>query len=509
MTEDVPQVHFARAQGANIAYQVFGSGPPVVAIPPMAQNIELAWEWPAIRSMFERFGSFCRYLHFDKRGTGASDRTIPVPEMDQRVDDLRAIMDDAGIERAHLFGTSEGGPMALLFAATYPDRVAGLILEATGARLGDSDTPDPIDPERLSLMLQFVDGWGTPASTTADLFAPSLADDDDYRAWHERYERQSATQDAVNELLHLNAMMDVRDVLGEIRAPVLVLHRTDDVVVPVRFARETADALPNARLVERPGRDHFTYAADTEALLTEIEQFVTGRVIDRRPLRTARVEIETLGRFSVRIDGVDVDAAEWGSRRARQLLKRLVVARGWPVTRDALTDMLWPDEHDERRLRPRLSVQLSAVRRVLGGGVIADRSSVRLDLDQIEVDLTTYFAAGDDADIVAAYRGELLPDDRFEDWTEGCRAEALVRFLGAAERELVQAVERNEHDGAATMAMAILAADPFHDDAHRTLISAHFALGRPQAGADAHDVYVRRLDELGITADPIEAIIRP
>lgn len=504
MGDTVPQVHFARADGANIAYQVFGSGPPLVAIPPMAQNIELAWEWPAIRAMFERFASFSRYLHFDKRGTGASDRTIPVAEMDQRVDDLRAVMDHAGIERAHLFGTSEGGPMALLFAATYPDRVAGLILEASAARLGDSDAPEPIDEERLELMLRFVDGWGTPDSTTADLFAPSLADDAEFRAWHERYERQSATRDALSELLYLNALMDVRDVLPQIAAPVLMLHRTDDVVVPVRYARETAAALPDARLVERPGADHFTYASDTEALLTEIERFVTGQVVDRAPLRTSRVEIQTLGRFRVLVDGVEIDAAQWGSRRARQLLKRLVVARGWPVTRDELTDMLWPDEDDERRLRPRLSVQLSAVRRILGGGVIADRSSVRIDLDQVEVDLARFHAATDDRAIVEAYRGELLPDDRFDDWTEGPRAEALHRFLSAAERS----IDASEPDDAtvADLAVAILAADPFHDRAHRELIASHVRAGRPTAAAEAHEVYLRRRSELGLDAVSLDDI---
>jgi pimeloyl-ACP methyl ester carboxylesterase/DNA-binding SARP family transcriptional activator len=504
MSDRVPQVHFARAEGANIAYQVFGSGPPIVAIPPMAQNIELAWEWPAIRAMFERFASFSRYLHFDKRGTGASDRTIPVAEMDQRVEDLRAVMDDAGIDRAHLFGTSEGGPMALLFAATYPDRAAGVILEASAARLGDSERPEPIDAERLELMLRFVDGWGTPESTTADLFAPSLAANAEFRAWHERYERQSATRDALRELLHLNALMDVRDVLADVTVPVLMLHRTDDVVVPVRYARETAAALPDARLIERPGADHFTYAADTEALLTEIERFVTGRVIDRAPLRSAHVEIETLGRFRVLVDGVEIEAAQWGSRRARQLLKRLVVARGWPVTRDELTDILWPDEDDERRLRPRLSVQLSAVRRILGGGVVADRSSVRLDLDRIDVDLARFYAAGTDAEIVATYRGELLPDDRFEGWTEGPRAEAQNRFVAAADRRMEAADD--DADEVVGLAGVILAADPFHDGAHRTLIRSHLRAGRPAAAAEAHQVYVRRLAELGIDAEPIDEI---
>src|SRR6056297_316969 len=326
MVDGVPQVHFARAHGANIAYQVFGSGPPIVAIPPAAQNIELAWEWPAIRSMFERFASFSTYLHFDKRGTGASDRAVPVPEMDQRVDDVRAVMDHAGIERAHLFGTSEGGPMTLMFAATYPDRVAGLILEGSGARLGDIDAP--IDDERRDAMLRWVEGWGKPGSTTAELFAPSLAHDPDYRAWHERYERHSATQDGLRQLLQLNAFMDARDVLARIEAPTLVLHRTDDDVVPVEYAREVAAGLPNARLVERPGRDHYTYAADVEAALTEIERFVTGRTVGRAPLRAGRVEIDVLGRFRVVVDGAEVPAADWGSRRARQLLKRLVVAQG-------------------------------------------------------------------------------------------------------------------------------------------------------------------------------------
>lgn len=503
MIAGVPQVHFARSQGANIAYQVFGSGPPVVAIPPAAQNIELAWEWPAIRSMLERFASFARYLHFDKRGTGASDRTAPVPEMDQRVDDLRAVMDHAGIERAHLFGTSEGGPMTLMFAATYPDRVAGLILEGTGARLGDVDRP--MDPERRAAMLRWVEGWGKPGSTTADLFAPSLADDHAYRTWHERYERHSATQDGLLQLLQLNALMDARGILHRIEAPTLITHSTDDAVVPVEFARELAAGLPNARLVERSGRDHYTYAGDVNAVLSEIERFVTGRTIERASPPPGRVEIEVLGRFRVLVDGAEVSPAEWGSRRARQLLKRLVVARGWPVTRDELTNMLWPDEDDERILRPRLSVQLSAVRRVLGGGVIADRSSIRLDLDTVDVDLVRFHSLDDDDDaIVEAYAGELLPDDRYDDWTDGARAEAHVRFLAAADRRL--AATAGDHDEVARLAATILSADPFHDGAHRALITAHDRAGRIAAAADARRVYADRLDELGLDTTGIDEL---
>jgi pimeloyl-ACP methyl ester carboxylesterase/DNA-binding SARP family transcriptional activator len=502
--DDVPQVRFARSHGASIAYQIFGSGPPLVAIPPMAQNIELAWEWPAIRAMLERFASFSTYLHFDKRGTGASDRTLPVPEIDQRVDDLRAVMDDAGIERAHVFGSSEGGPTAIMFAATYPERVAGLVLEGTGARLSDTDAAESVDPERLELMMRFADCWGTPDSVTADLFAPSLATDVEYRAWHERYERQAASRDSIVTLLLLNGGMDVRDVLDHIQAPVLILHRVDDVVVPVRYARETASALRNAHMVELPGRDHFTYAADTERLLAEIEQFVTGQVVSRAPLRRRRVEIETFGRFRVLVDGDEVDPAAWGSRRARQLLKRLIVARGWPVTRDELTDMLWPDERDEQRLRPRLSVQLSAVRRILGGGVIADRSSVRLDLGAVDVDLVRFHQATDDVAIVESYGGELLPDDRFEDWTQAPRAEALVRFGAAAERLLAST---DDPEGAVGLASGVLVADPYHDGAHRTLIRSHVASGSLAAAAAAHAVYEQRMADLDLEADPLTTFL--
>ncbi len=502
MSEDVPQVRFARSHGASIAYQIFGSGPPLVAIPPMAQNIELAWEWPAIRAMLERFASFSTYLHFDKRGTGASDRGLPVPEIDQRVDDLRAVMDDAGIQRAHVFGSSEGGPTAILFAATYPERVAGLVLEGTGARLSDADAP--VDPGRLELMTRFADAWGTPNSITADLFAPSLATDIEYREWHERYERQAASRDSIFTLLVLNSGMDVRDVLEHIEAPVLVLHRTDDVVVPVRYAKETAAALRTARMVELPGSDHFTYAADTERLLTEIERFVTGQVVSRTPLRRPRVEIETLGRFRVLVDGDEVEPAAWGSRRARQLLKRLVVARGWPVTRDELTDLLWPDESDEQLLRPRLSVQLSAVRRILGGGVIADRSSVRLDLDAVDVDLVRFHAAADDLTIVESYGGEVLPDDRFEDWTQAPRAEALVRFGAAAERLLVAT---DDPEDAVGLASSVIAADPYHDGAHRALIRSHVASGSLAAAAAAHALYEQRLAELDLEADPLATFL--
>ena len=178
-----------------------------------------------------------------------------------------------------------------------------------------------------------------------------------------------------------------------------------------------------------PGEDHFLYATDLAFALGAIERFTTGRVSDRTLTWTKpRTEIVTLGRFDVIVDGTSVPTSAWGSKRARTLLKRLVVARGWPVTRDELIEVLWPEAVDIDRLGARLSVQLSAVRRILHGGVIADRSSIRLDLDHVDVDIERWFAQTDDSAIVAGYDGEFLPDDRYEDWSAPLRDEIRARF---------------------------------------------------------------------------------
>ncbi|MFW2383211.1 MAG: alpha/beta fold hydrolase, partial [Acidimicrobiales bacterium] len=146
----IPPIHFAQARGARIAYQIFGEGQAtIVSIPPMAQNIEMAWERPEIRRMFDRFGSFSRFLHFDKRGTGASDRRSHVPGIDERVDDLRAVLDHAAIERSHFFVSSEGGPMAILFAATYPDRVQSLTLWGSGPSMMPAEMTEDERMERI------------------------------------------------------------------------------------------------------------------------------------------------------------------------------------------------------------------------------------------------------------------------------------------------------------------------------------------------------------------------
>lgn len=506
---DVPPIRFARSGNARLAYQVFGDGPAtIVAIPPTAQHIEMGWERPEIRAMLERFASFSRYLHFDKRGTGASDRRSHIPGIDERVADLEAVMDDAGIHRAHLFACSEGGPMAIMFAATYPDRVDSLILAGSCAsQLPAGTTPEQRE-ERRRRHEVFIGLWGTEDSPVADGFAPSLACDPEFRAWHQRYERTAASTESLRDLLDLTLEMDVRELLPTLTVPTLVVHRRGDRVIPIELGRELAETIPGAVMYEQDGDDHFQYAGDVDGWMTEVERFVTGRVSPpptRRPTPTVRVI--TLGRFAVERDGEEVPVSEWGSRLARQILKRLVATRGWPVTREELIDMCWPDETDMAKLGARLSVQLSAVRRVLDGGVIADRSSVRLDLDHVATDLEAFHRADDDAAVTAAYTGEFLPDDRYEDWTAPTRTEARTRFVTAARRLASACMERGEHRRALWTAQRLIDVDRYDADAHRLCVTALVALGEPGEAARAHGEWEQAMTDLGVDVEPLDQLV--
>ncbi|MCB1247165.1 MAG: alpha/beta fold hydrolase [Acidimicrobiia bacterium] len=505
---EVPSIHFAQARGARLAYQDFGSGDEViVAMPPFAQNIEVMWEWPAVAEMLTRLGSFSRYVHFDKRGTGASDRTGKIEAIDERVDDLRAVMDACGIERAHVLGASEGGPIAMLFAATYPDRVDSLILLGTAATGVPVDWTDE-DREAASQRWDVVaDLWGTADSPIVDRFAPSLAGDPDFRRWFARFERSSAERDSIRAFLDLNLYLDVREILPDIDVPTLVIHRTGDRAQPVEDGRELGRAIPAARYIEVPGNDHFGYAGDMSSWIDPIEEWVAGTVTPQaRPRGYEQVRIRTLGRFVVEVGGREVPNAEWNSRLARQLCKRLVAARGWPVTRDALMDMLWPDESDLGVLGPRLSVQLSKVRRVLGGGVNADREAVRLDLGEVRTDLEDLYEASDDAAIVAAYTGEFLPEDVFEDWTVGPRDDARTRFVTAARRLLHAAAGRGEHARAAGLARRLISLDRYDDDAHRALVLELDRLGEAGEARHAHTAWREAMAEIGLTVPTIDVI---
>lgn len=502
MSGPVPPIRFAEARGARIAYQDFGQGPPIIAVPPTAQNIEAAWDWPAVRAMFERFGSFSRFIQFDKRGTGASDRRSQMPGIDERVHDLEAVMNAAGVERSFLYGASEGGPMCLLFAATYPERVEGVILHGSGAYTESPDlTPDQVEGRR-QVHSMMCDLYGTDASLMVDAFAPSLAGDAEFRAWHQRYERMAADRDSLRQLLEISLGIDVRDILPAVQAPVLVLHRVDDPIVPIAYARDAADRLTDCTMMEYEGNDHFAFAGE-QSWLDDMERFVTGQVRQQPAAASPKpVTITTLGRFSVEVDGVEVPTAAWGSRHSRQLCKRLVSARGWPVTREALFEQLWPDESDTRKLGARLSVQLSAVRRVLQGGIIADRTTVALNLDAVSTDLEWFFDSDKPQDIVQRYPGEFLIEDRYEDWASIVRDSARQRFVAAATEMARGFLDAQQPEPVVDLMHRTLEVDYYNDQAHHMLVRSLTDQGRLGEAREAHGRRSTAMTELGIETPP-------
>lgn len=498
-------MRYARVGGVSLAYQTWGSGPAtVVAIPPLAQNIELTWERPEYRTTLERLGSFAQVLHFDKRGTGASDRTTHVPTMDERVEDLRAVMAHAGIERAHLVGLSEGGPMALALAATYPGLVEGVVLVNSGARIVGDLTAAELTALRKGYAT-FADRWGTEDTVALDVLAPSLAADAGYRAWEPRYERQSASPAAMRELLEMLVTIDVRSLLCSVSAPVLALHRRGDRIVSVDRSREVVSGAPSARLIVLDGEDHMAQAGDVHAWLDHVEAFTTGTVSSATrpppPTQQVRPAIRTMGGFRVRVGDDDVPMASWGSRRARQLCKRLAVAAGQPVPREQLIDLLWPDEADDSRLGARLSVLLSNVRRVLGGGLVADRAAVALDVSAVTLDLREFYdalAEGDDRRAVRVYAGTVLPEDVYEDWAAEASEVAGRAVIGARRRLATAAVDAGNVDDVVRHTMAILELDGFDEQAHELLVTTlHFA-GRTGDASRADERYRHAMAQLGV-----------
>lgn len=495
-------VRFARVEGAAIAYQTWGTGPArVVAVPPFAQNIELTWERPEYRAFFARLGSFAEVLHFDKRGTGASDRTQHMPTIDERVEDLVAVMDAAGYDQAHLLGISEGGPVAIALAATYPERVETLGLFGSGARIV-GDLSEQERDERRAGVAVFRDRWGTDRSVTLRLFAPSIASDPEYGPWEPRYERQSATPAAIGELLEMIEAIDVRELLPAVATPTLALHRRDDGVVSIDRARETVALLPVARLVELEGRDHFPHVGDVDGWLDHYERFVAGTVTRAGPRPgTAEVCLTTMGGFRAEVGGQLVASNAWGSRQARVVCKRLAVAVGQPVPRDELTELLWPDEWDPARCSARLSVVLSNIRRVLRGGLVADRDTVRLDLDAVELDLVGLgeaIATGDDAAVVARYRGPVLPEDAYDDWASEARQRFAAAVSSARRRLANEAVEHERWAEVVDHARAMLELDGFDERAHELLVRALLADGRRGDARIAVDRYEACMAELGV-----------
>jgi pimeloyl-ACP methyl ester carboxylesterase/class 3 adenylate cyclase len=277
---DVPEVRYARSGEVNIAYQVVGDGPfDLVVVPGSTSHLEVWWEEEERASFIHRLTRFARVLMFDKRGTGLSDAVAGLPDLETRMDDVRAVMDAAGSRRAAVLGMSEGAPMTLVFAATYPERTAAIVI--WGGPVTGRPTPDtpwvPPREERLAAAAELERSWGTLESgvRSVDRFAPSRSGDvEEARRWA-RWSRYGASPGAAAALVRMNIEIDVRHVLPTIRVPTLIVHRTGDRAVDVRNGRLMADRIPGARFVELPGDDHYPMV-DPEPFLSEVELFLTG-----------------------------------------------------------------------------------------------------------------------------------------------------------------------------------------------------------------------------------------
>jgi pimeloyl-ACP methyl ester carboxylesterase/class 3 adenylate cyclase len=273
----VPQTRYAKSGGVNIAYQVVGDGPiDLVLVPGWLSNIDVFWEEPRLARLLTRLASFSRLILFDKRGTGLSDRVSDMPSLEVRMDDVRAVMDAVGSQRAALFGYSEGGAMCILFAATYPDRASALIMAGSFARrtLAPDYPWGPAAEQQRAFIDQMEADWG--GSVGIEDRSPSLAHDERYRQWWARWLRSSASPAAAANLMRMNMEIDVRHVLPAVRVPTLLLHSIDDRLIEVGASRYMAAQIPGAKLVELRGIDHIPWGCDSDQIVDEIEEFITG-----------------------------------------------------------------------------------------------------------------------------------------------------------------------------------------------------------------------------------------
>lgn len=274
-----PQTKYARSGDVHIAYQVIGDGPrDLVIAPGFVTHIEHLWEEPLAARFYERLASFARVILFDKRGTGMSDRVADhdLPTLEQRMDDVRAVMDAVGSERAALFSVSEGGAMCLLFAATYPERTSALILFGSYARRSwAADYSWGSTPDENAQWLEDVENnWGN--AWGIEFRAASLAEDEPFRHWYATHYRLGASPGAAKALLKMNEEIDVRHALGTIHVPTLILHRAGDRTIRVEHGRYLSAHIPGAKYVELEGIDHLPFVGDAVGVIDEIEEFLTG-----------------------------------------------------------------------------------------------------------------------------------------------------------------------------------------------------------------------------------------
>jgi class 3 adenylate cyclase/pimeloyl-ACP methyl ester carboxylesterase len=283
---DISDIRYARSGHLNIAYQRWGAGPDVVVIPGLVSNIELSWEHEVYRRSREYMGKHVRVLEFDKRGMASSDRFEQAPTLEQRISDVKAVMDAERIERAHVLGLSEGGLMGQFFAALHPERVDRLVLMnstigASALGHGHLERRDSDPPMRRKDVLdrfeRMFDGWGREPEHFVDLFAPSRNDDPAFVRWVGRFERQTCSRADIRRQFDSILGLDANDRLGDIQAPTLVGNVIGDRAIPPAFGRYLAKHIPGAQYVEFPGEDHFCWVMPTWREINDCWlEFVTG-----------------------------------------------------------------------------------------------------------------------------------------------------------------------------------------------------------------------------------------
>jgi class 3 adenylate cyclase len=302
---ELPVTRYAQSGDVNIAFQTMGEGPiDLIIVPGIVSHVEFAHEFPGYTRWLRRLAKFARVVTFDKRGQGLSDRVPGTVPLEERMDDLNAIMREIGSSRAALFGYSEGSAMSALFAATYPDRVSHLLPYGGFAR---RNFPADLVENRIR-------NWGK--GEVIRVLSPSLADDPAMVRLYGKFERLSASPGSIRGFLEMIEAIDVRPILPAIRTPTLVLHRKTDAMIPIDLGREYAERIPGAQFIEYPSGDHAPWVGDYDALAGDIEEFVTGR------RETEDADIERILATVLFTDIVDSTrkAADAGDRQWRQWL---------------------------------------------------------------------------------------------------------------------------------------------------------------------------------------------
>jgi class 3 adenylate cyclase len=309
---------YARNGDIHLAYLTIGEGPPdLVSLGPSMSHLEVSLEHPRGRRYAERMASFARLVMYDRRGSGLSDRTLGPVAVEEDVSDLLAILDAVGADRPFLFGAGQGGSVALLFAATHPERCAGVIAYSTPARyLRSEDYPYGWDRETLDWWLTQIENGDLMGSETIRRLAPSMADDEEFVSWMARLGRAAGSPRAARDNFETLALSDIRHALPAVSAPVLVLHRRDDLLFPVEQSRDLTARLSNAQFIELPGADWVPMAGEYEPLVAEIQTFVTGTRPQVEPDRLLATVL-----FTDVVKSTDTAVAV-GDKRWRELLDR-------------------------------------------------------------------------------------------------------------------------------------------------------------------------------------------